>query len=145
MTRSGNEDQLAFWEHVRRVLKGYLHGRQIGNGQPSLTQAKLAHILGVHPATLANFLSSTNQSLGGFAIARACSLGIEFECDRQRIGRVNRQTDELRTPLAEQLVLEFSADFQISHESDPLIIQLKRGPSKAEINVPTGFRLKIVS
>jgi hypothetical protein len=144
MIPSEDEDQSAFWEHVRQVLKAHLEAGG-PNGQLRLNQRRLAHTLGLHPATLANFLSSTNQSMGGFAIARACALGIEFECDRQRIGRVDRQADAPGTPAAEQLVLEFSGDFQIGQETDPLTIRLQRKPSKAETDLETGFRLKIVS
>src|SRR5260221_10905998 len=112
MTES--QDAAAFWEEVRHVLKTYLvEDRNASNGRGRLTQARLAQSLGVHPTTLANFLSGTNHQLNGLAIVRACTLGMEFQCNHQRIGQLERETHG-RTSSPEQLVLEFSDDFQIS-------------------------------
>jgi len=128
MEESEDQAQMAFWERVRQALKAHLDTR---NGEGRVTQAMLARMLGLHPTTLANFLSSTNHSLGGFAMARACALGIQFECDQQRIGRIERHAERSSTASPEQLVLEFSDDFRIVREAEPLTIQLKRPPGKA--------------
>jgi transcriptional regulator with XRE-family HTH domain len=132
----------AFWQNVRSTLKAFLEAAGKSSNAPGKwTQAKLASKLGVHPTTLANFLSGTNHQISGFAIANACTLGIEFTCSNHRIGRLEDQTTPM--PLSEQLVLEFSEDFSIAQESGPLTVELKRKPTKSDTR--TGIRLKIVS
>src|ERR1019366_663399 len=109
--------------------------------QDSWTQASLADALGMHPATLANFLSGTNFQVSGFALAKACSLGMEFECDDFRVGRVSIQGLAPRLP--EQLVLEFSAEFNIARKTDPLTIELRKKPNGSTAR--DSIRLRVVS
>jgi transcriptional regulator with XRE-family HTH domain len=133
-------DAEAFWEGVRHSLRAYLDAnRGASNGAGKLTQAKLAGSLGIHPATLANFLSGTNHQLSGFAVARACTLGIEFSCDQHRIGSLDDQ--DALNPVLQQLVLEFSDDFSVAQPSNPLIIELRPKPSQSVVRRVT--RLKV--
>jgi hypothetical protein len=107
-----------------------------------MTQANLARALGLSPQTLANFLSQTNDSIGGLAVARACSIGFEFECEGRRIGRLDRPS-AVASNEDEQLVLEFSSDFRIIPESLQLSVACKKGPGRADIGSESRFRLKI--
>ncbi len=121
------DDQVAvFWDDVRQALKGFLAAHARGS-RDSWTQARLADALGMHPATLANFLSGTNLQVNGFALAKACSLGMEFECDDFRVGRLRTQGSA--SPSTEQLVLEFSDEFNIARKTDPLTIELRKKPN----------------
>jgi transcriptional regulator with XRE-family HTH domain len=129
-----------FWDDVRHAFKAFLAAHPRGSRDP-WTQASLADALGMHPATLANFLSGTNSQVGGFALAKACALGMEFECDDFRVGRV--RTRGPASPLTEQLVLEFSDEFNIARKTDPLTIELRKKPNGSTAS--DIIRLRVVS
>jgi transcriptional regulator with XRE-family HTH domain len=129
-----------FWDDVRRAFKAFLAEHARGSREP-WTQASLADALGMHPATLANFLSGTNFQVSGFALAKACSLGMEFDCDDFRVGRV--RTQGTAAPLTEQLVLEFSDEFNLARKTGPLTIELRRKPNG--LSARDSIRLRVVS
>jgi hypothetical protein len=135
-------DAVAFWEGVRRALKAFLEANRNGSNEAGKwTQAKLAGKLGIHAATLANFLCGTNHQLSGLAMAKACTLGIEFPFDHHRIVSLKEQVTP--TGAHEQLVLEFSDDFSIAQPSGPLMIELRPKPRQTATSY--SIRLKIVS
>ncbi|HTS49087.1 MAG TPA: hypothetical protein VMH05_14150 [Bryobacteraceae bacterium] len=138
MAEQPTADQL-FWDHVRHVLRAHLEDVRRSRTNGKFTQARLALELGLTPMGLANFLNAHSKSLGGLPLARACSLGIEFKCDNQRIGRIDRVLE--REPADGQLVLEFSDGFQVIEGAKPLSIQLKKEPAHANKGE---MRLKIV-
>jgi hypothetical protein len=131
-----------FWDDVRHAFKAFLAAHPRGSRDP-WTQASLADALGMHPATLANFLSGTNLQVSGFAVAKACSLGMEFECDDFRVGRVRTEGPSPAPRLTEQLVLEFSDEFNIARKTDPLTIELRKKPNGSMVR--DIIRLRVVS
>ncbi len=150
MSRSPNADGSRLWEHVREVLKAHLEPwpHQTQNGSDTRSQAALARALGLSPQALSNFLSGkrTNRSLGGLAMAKACSLGIEFVCDQHRIGRLGVATNDCMPSARPQLEFVFTDDFQIVHDSCPLTVRFKKGPeAAAESTAQPTIRVKITS
>jgi hypothetical protein len=147
MARHLDDTDTAFWDHVRFTLRTYLNGeRRVKDGPDDWSQAAMAEALALSPQTLSNFLTGTNLSLGGFAVARACSMGMEFECDEQRIGRVGGEQNGIPQPQSDQqLVLEFTDGFELIRDSAPLVIVLRKGPSRAGSLSAREIRLKIAA
>ena len=145
MPRLPDASNVEFWEHVRAALRSYLAApRSAHDG--THTQAQLAKALGLKPGTLANFLSQkkTNKSIGGLALAKACALGIEFECDHQRIGRLRLTAGELaQRPPAEhrQLLLEFSPEFELVQVTPLLSLRIRKDPES--VTADPGIRLRL--
>jgi len=52
-------------------------------GSKGLKQKELAEKLGIDPTTLNNFLNRQSNTLGGLAVALACTL-IDVVCDGKR-------------------------------------------------------------
>jgi transcriptional regulator with XRE-family HTH domain len=108
-----------FWERLRKAL-------QYQVDSTGLTQRELAAKLGIDPTTLNNFLNRQSKSVGGLAVALACTL-VDLVCDGTKIGRVlQSQRARLPEPIAEQLVLEFDRAFEIKHESKHATIVLRK-------------------
>jgi hypothetical protein len=147
MARTEDKDLIAFWSEVREAIRSFLESNRRSGSESNgfTTQADLAQAIGLSPTRLANFLCAANgESINGFSFARACSLGIRFQCNEARIGRIDSQREpaDQTPPQAEQLLLEFSEDFQIEQVASPLTIKLRRGPTSADATSRT-LRLSI--
>jgi transcriptional regulator with XRE-family HTH domain len=139
-----------FWDHVRDALTAFMqsHRGLPTSDQKKWSQKELARTMGLSPQRLANFLSARGRtdSINGLALTIACSLGIDLEYNRRRIGLLDRQPDETRQRSSDaQLVLEFGDEFEVAPELTPLTIQLRKGPSSAREDSRPAIRLKISS
>jgi len=145
MSRSPGEPSALFWAHVRARLHAYLRGEALIEGRPSRwSQSAMAEVMALSPQALTNFLADRNHSLGGLAIARACSAGMEFECEDSIIGRIDAESRPTATREPDQLVLEFSDSFEMIQGSGPLLVALRKGPHSAG-RVQKNIRLTVAS
>jgi transcriptional regulator with XRE-family HTH domain len=121
-----------FWDRLREVFKAHMDSRK-------LKQKELAQKLGIDPTTLNNFLNRQSQTLGGLAVALACTL-VDLECNGTRIGRViqRRRAEALSKPSDEQLLLEFDAAFEVRRETKRPTIVLRKSAGRQN-----GLRLAI--
>lgn len=89
-------------------------------------QKELTEKLGIDATTLNNFFNRQSQTLGGLAVALACTQ-IDLICNGTKIGRIAHGRPKLADePLDEQLVLEFDAAFKVKRESkQPTIVVRK--------------------
>lgn len=110
-----------FWDQVRVSLKAYL--RDAG-----VTQKVLAGKLGIEAGTLNNFLKGHSHTLGGRAVALACTF-LDLVCDGVHIGRLPRKTS--RDQADNQLVLQFDSSFRFKSASGNPTLVLKKPPSRA--------------
>jgi transcriptional regulator with XRE-family HTH domain len=109
-----------FWDRLREALKAHMES----NG---LKQKELAEKLGIDPTTLNNFLNHQSKTLGGLAVALACTL-IDLVCNGRKIGRImeHGRASLGAGQLDEKLVLEFDAAFEVKRESKrPTIVVRK--------------------
>jgi DNA-binding XRE family transcriptional regulator len=111
-----------FWDRVRESLKAFLR-------ETDATQKELAGKLGIEPGTLNNFLKGHSQTLGGRAVALACTF-IDLLCSGVRIGRLPQKTGPGQ--LDETLVLKFDSAFRVKMDSRSPTLVLKRPPSRAQ-------------
>jgi hypothetical protein len=111
-----------FWERLRNTLKAYMKAT-------GLRQKELAPRLGIDPTTLNNFLNRQNKSLGGLAVALACTV-VNLACDGTQIGRI--QDADPPPPAAGQLVLEFDDAFEFKPESERATIVLRKPAAHRE-------------
>lgn len=109
-----------FWDRLRDALRS--HMRAAG-----LKQRDLAPMLGIDPTTLNNFLNRQSKTLGGFAVALACTV-VDLVCDGTKIGRIvqNGNAAPVSELLQEQLVLEFDDAFEFKRESGQPTIVLRK-------------------
>ncbi len=109
-----------FWERLRELLKAHIDSKQ-------LKQKELAGKLGIDATTLNNFLNRQSKTLGGMAVALACTV-VDMECNGTRIGRViqRRHAGTLPDRSDEQLVLEFDAAFEVRGETKQPTIVLRK-------------------
>lgn len=119
-----------FWDRLRQELKSYM----VSTG---LKQKTLAPKLGIDPTTLNNFLNEQSDTLGGLAVALACTL-VDLVCDGTNIGRIVRTKHSEkrvdRTP-EPQLVLEFDGAFESKRESKYATIVLRKTASKSALHL----------
>jgi len=146
---SGDEGSL-FWDRVRDALKAFVESHRSAptNGHKKWSQNELALTMGLSPQRLSNFLSARGRtdSINGRALAIACSLGIDFECNQKRIGCLDRRPDGAMPQSSEaQLTLEFGDEFHLVPDIEPLTIQLRKGPSRAGSESRPAIRLRISS
>ena len=138
-----NGDSAAeFWNSVRQALRDKIEvSRQAGRGSKDyMCQQDLARALGLSPQRFANFLAAKgDESINGFALARACALGVVFSFGSHRVGRIETLPRAYESS-SEQLVLEFTGSFEIEQTSEPLTISLRR-PATSERNEVT-FRFR---
>jgi len=92
-----------------------------------LKQKELAAELGIDPTTLNNFLNRQSKSLGGLAVALACTV-VDLMCNGTKIGRIGcaklAKSEIMRRE--EQLVLEFDETFELRAKSKrPTIVVRK--------------------
>jgi hypothetical protein len=93
-----------------------------------IKQKELALKLAIEPGTLNNFLNGQSKTLGGFAVAAACTL-VDLVCDGRRIGRVGG--NDLPGTLSEdQLVLEFDEAFELRREGGRPTMVLRKPPAR---------------
>ena len=110
-----------FWERLRDTLKSHMK-------ETGLKQKELAPKLGIGPTTLNNFLNRQSKTLGGLAVALACTV-VDLVCDGTRIGR--RMQGVHAEPVPEgQLVLEFDEAFEFKRESEYPTIVLRKPPAR---------------
>jgi hypothetical protein len=109
-----------FWERLREALQSHVDST-------GLTQRELAAKLGLDATTLNNFLNRQSKSVGGLAVALACTL-VDLVCDGTKIGRVlhSQRAKPLTEPIEQQLILEFDRAFEIKHESKRATIVLRK-------------------
>lgn len=90
-----------------------------------LKQKDLAARSAIDPTTLNNFLNRQSNTLGGLAVALACTL-VDLVCDGIVIGRTLRPSRRaLETP-GRQLVLEFDGTFESKRGSKHPTIVLRK-------------------
>jgi transcriptional regulator with XRE-family HTH domain len=109
-----------FWDRLRKALTSHMHAT-------GLKQRELARELGIETSTLNNFLNHESKTLGGLAVALACTV-LDLVCDGTKIGKVTSsgRTGLVTQPLEEQLVLEFDDSFVLRRESKhPTIVVRK--------------------
>jgi transcriptional regulator with XRE-family HTH domain len=110
----------AFWNRLRKALKYNMDARGV-------TQKALAADLGIDPTTLNNFLNGQSKSLGGLAVALACTL-TDLACAGTKIGRIAHGKHP-KAPLVhtdQQLILEFVGAVEFKRESKRTAIVLRR-------------------
>jgi hypothetical protein len=110
-----------FWDRLRKTLQEHMKANKI-------RQKELALKLAIKPGTLNNFLNGQNRTLGGFAVAAACTL-VDLVCDGRRIGRVG-SNDLPETPTENQLVLEFDEAFELKREDGRPTMVLRKPPAR---------------
>ncbi|MBM3735919.1 MAG: helix-turn-helix transcriptional regulator [Acidobacteria bacterium] len=100
-----------FWERLR----GTLRKEMVASG---LRQKDLAAKLGIDTTTLNNFLNHQNKSLGGLAVALACTM-VDLTCDGKTIGRLQpaRLAEQPLRTSQHQLELEFDNAFEIKADA----------------------------
>lgn len=113
-----------FWDRLRNALKAHMESG-------GLKQKDVAEKLGIDPTTLNNFLNRQNKTLGGLAVALACTF-IDLTCNGSKIGKI---TQHGRAKLVaeqsdEQLVLEFDAAFEVKRESKHATIVVRKSPGR---------------
>src|SRR5438045_3494342 len=69
-----------FWDRLRECLNSHME-------RTEATQKELASRLGIDPTTLNNFLNGQSKTLGGLAVALACTM-VDLVCDGKAIGRI---------------------------------------------------------
>jgi transcriptional regulator with XRE-family HTH domain len=113
-----------FWERLRDTLKSHMKAT-------GLKQKELAPRLGIDPTTLNNFLNRQTKTLGGLAVALACTV-VDLVCDGTKIGRSMRgaQVEALPDTDGGQLVLQFDEAFEFKHESEYPTIVLRKPPAR---------------
>src|ERR1017187_5007617 len=113
-----------FWDRLRDALRS--HMRAAG-----LKQRDLAPMLGIDPTTLNNFLNRQSKTLGGFAVALACTV-VDLVCDGTKIGRIVQsvQVEPVPETYEGQLVLEFDGAFEFKRESEHPTIVLRKPPAR---------------
>ena len=99
-----------------------------------LSQRELAAKLGLDPTTLNNFFNRQTKTLGGLAVALACTI-VDLACDGAKIGRLGRTNDS--KPLAgaasdRQLVLEFDEGFEVNREAGRPTVILRKPAARHE-------------
>jgi transcriptional regulator with XRE-family HTH domain len=146
---SGDQRSL-FWDRARDALKAFVESHRSApmNSHKKWSQNELARTMGLSPQRLSNFLSARGRtdSINGRALAIACSLGIDFECNQKRIGCLDRRRDEAMPQTSEaQLTLEFGDEFYLVPELEPLTIRFRKGPSRAGSEPRPAIRLRISS
>ena len=109
-----------------------------------VNQRQLATHLGLDPTTLNNFLNNQSVRLGGLAVALACSIGIDVECNGVTIGKLVPMPNGDHRAKAHahdaQLVLEFDDNFVLKQESHSPCVLLHK-PASSERRI----RLRIVA
>jgi len=115
-----------FWERLRQVLRSYMAAAE-------LTQKELAPRLGLDPTTLNNFLNRQSKTVGGLAVALACTL-VDLVCDGTQIGRVaqSRNAPQQAGLSKKQLVLEFDEAFEFNRESGHPTMVLRKSVAHRE-------------
>jgi hypothetical protein len=115
-----------FWDRLRDTLIS--HMRAYG-----LNQRELAPKLGIDPTTLNNFLNRQNKTLGGLAVALACTL-VNLDCNGTKIGRIEPggNAGPVAELLLEQLVLEFDDAFEVKSESEQPTIVLRKSTARQD-------------
>jgi transcriptional regulator with XRE-family HTH domain len=113
-----------FWERLRDTLKSHMKAT-------GLKQKELAPKLGIDPTTLNNFLNRQSKTLGGLAVALACTV-VDLICDGTRIGRSVQsvQVEPVPETYEGQLVLEFDGAFEFKRESEHPTIVLRKPPAR---------------
>src|SRR5260370_402094 len=119
-----------FWDRLRDALTTYMKAA-------GLNQRKLAFKLGIDPTTLNNFLNRQSKSLGGLAVALACTF-VDLVCDGTNIGKLVQDDDA--EPIAElqeeQLVLVFDGSFEFKGDSEhPTLVVRKRPALRAAVRL----------
>jgi hypothetical protein len=96
-----------------------------------LKQKELAPKLGIDPTTLNNFLNRQSKTLGGLAVALACTV-VDLVCDGTRIGTIMQLVHGEQVPETHegQLVLEFDEAFEFKRESEHPTIVLRKPPAR---------------
>lgn len=109
-----------FWDRLRKALEYHMDST-------ALTQRDLATRLGLDPTTLNNFLNRQSKTLGGLAVALACTL-LDLTCDGTKIGRIGDRdhAKPLMEPPPQQLILEFDEAFEFKPESKRATIVLRK-------------------
>lgn len=114
-----------FWDRLRETLHSHME-------ETGLQQNELAPQLGIDPTTLNNFLNRDSKSLGGLAVALACTL-VNLTCGDTKIGRIVQPSSDatsLHAILGAQLVLEFDDAFEYKPEAEGATIVLRRPPAR---------------
>jgi len=113
-----------FWERLRNTLNSHMKAS-------GLKQKELAPKLGIDPTTLNNFLNRQSKTLGGLAVALACTV-VDLVCAGTRIGRSAQSVQAAPVPeaYAGQLVLEFDEAFEFKGESEHPTIVLRKPPAR---------------
>ena len=114
-----------FWDRLRDTLKSHME-------ESGLKQKELAPQLGIDPTTLNNFLNRQSKSLGGLAVALACTV-VDVACGDTKIGRIMQRSGDavpLQMPPDGVLVLEFDESFECKPESDIATIVLRKPPAR---------------
>jgi len=121
-----------FWDRLREALRAHMEYK-------GLKQKELAEKLGIDPTTLNNFLNRQNKTLGGLAVALACTL-IDVICNGKKIGRVvqHGRSKSVAEPSDEQLLLEFDAAFEVKRKSKHPTILVRKSAGRHH-----GLRLAI--
>lgn len=109
-----------FWDRLRDTLRSHMSAT-------GLKQRDLAPRLGIDPTTLNNFLNRQSKTLGGLAVALACTV-VDLVCDGTKIGRIVQSGNAapVANLLEEQLVLEFDDAFEFKGESEQPTIVLRK-------------------
>ncbi len=96
-----------------------------------LKQKELAVELWLDPTTLNNFLNHESNTLGGLAVALACTI-VDLMCNGRMIGRIKRGgRAKLKTrPPEEQLLLEFDKAFELKRGSKHPTIVVRKSASR---------------
>ena len=109
-----------FWDRLRGALKLYME-------DASLTQKEMAPRLGLNPTTLSNFLNRQTETVGGLAVALACTI-VDLSCNGNKIGRLGDNVEIQRGPASRDggLILQFDDAFEVRSAAEGPSIILRK-------------------
>ena len=81
------------------------------------------------PTTLNNFLNRQSKTLGGLAVALACTV-VDLVCDGKTIGRSSQNLQPEPENHEGQLVLEFDDAFEFQRETKYPTVVLRKPPAR---------------